>query len=352
MHLKSKYKYMLILIILAFFLISFILRYFISRSYTLYYSIDNFKVKEQFNKKKSSYFFQINGKNTYKYYVSHNYSKRHKLVNNIQEKDNCISFNAFNNNYSECIKDGEYFTSFYNKKIKNSKISSYKNIDIYDLNNSIYYIWNYTDFIVLSDESNTNLKIFNGDQYELNYIGQMNNYLLIADYDEEHYFDNFILLDMINNSYEKIKINQKLYFDGYILGYYKKYFYIYDVHNQKEYKFNPFINDLNRTKNTIYENGKWNTISNHKLDKKEYYFSDAGNYYFYLDNGYLFYHDDLVNIKVLSKKINKLVSSDDLSANFIIDNVLYNCHINKGCKKLLKYSEWKFNNENIYIINN
>ena len=106
-------------------------------------------------------------------------------------------------------------------------------------------------------------------------------------------------------------------------------------------------------KGTVYEEGSINKVSMNKLVSKEQQFTYKQNYKYFLKNKtlYLSYLNSSNKIKVSEKKIDKIVYSNNDEVYYLIDYTLYRYSLKYGEEKLISYSEWEFNSNNLIFIN-
>ena len=140
----------LILFLILIFCI-FLFFFFYPHHYKLEYEIDNFNIIEEYHKKAKYYSFKIKYEdNTYEVINKSKYTNKRKLIKDItineSNLDHCLSFDTTHVNlYNVCKNDKEYF--YETKDNKFNKNDSYKNIEISNLFNKTYLLWNYHEFI-------------------------------------------------------------------------------------------------------------------------------------------------------------------------------------------------------------
>lgn len=83
-------------------------------------------------------------------------------------------------------------------------------------------------------------------------------------------------------------------------------------------------------------------------NKDKYFYNDEHFYYFIKDNN-LYYNNYNLSIKVTNLPVDNIVYYDNNICYFISKDTLYKVDINKGIKAIASYSEWKYNNMNIYV---
>lgn len=342
----------LVLLITAFLLllIGFIYYVKMPKNYSYNYRVKDYQVTEKFVKDKDYYLFKIKkNKKIYKYAIKSNYISKRGLVNKITNDKKCISF-LFNKKeeYTVCLDGNNSTTSFYNEKINDKKTDKYQKINIYNLLNHEYYVWNYNEFLNIGKE-NKKVDLFNSDLYELKIITKLDNYLVVADYNEKYQFDTFYLIDIHTGKVKETKLNRKFSLDSYILGINKDNIYLYDYKKEKEYRINLFKETVDDNPYQILVDGVWEDISVHKLNKGNVSFIDNKDFYYYIKENKLYYKMPNVDILLSNMDISNIIYEDENGCYFISEDTLYYVNINTKITKIMQYSEWKFNNNNIYI---
>jgi len=334
-------------IIFLFFLIFSV----IPKNYTFKYKINNISVQETYDKKNKSYLFIITEKsNTFKYSFVSKYHNERGLIKKINIKNNCVTASLNNKKqFSVCIKDNEYQTAYANDSSNNKQIDVFNNIKIYNLLDRKYFVWNYHGFATLEKEKYNELKLFDNDIYELGIITKIKDYLLLADYDQKYHFDRMYLIQMKNNKIEKVKLDREIYFNSYVLGTNKKDVYIYDLQKELQYKVNPFKQTVEKNKYEVLINNEWNKISINKLNKGNVKFYEDYTYGYFLNENKLYYKTLNSNILITNLDVSRIVESNDKEAFFISGDTFYYNNFDNGTTRLMSYSEWNFNNKNIYV---
>ena len=142
------------------------------------------------------------------------------------------------------------------------------------------------------------------------------------------------------------------------MGINEKSIYLIDQKNKIEYELVPhkqkmrIIANKNK-KGTIYENGNVNKISMNKLINKKHTFIYDRLYNFYLKNNelYMTYINSNLTTKVSNQKIDTIISINNDSVYYLIDNTLYRYNLKYGEIKLVSYADWEFNYKNLIFIN-
>ena len=346
-----KKLYFLIFFLCSTFLI-FTIFYFLPHDYNINYKIDGYSINQEFNKKTKIYNFKIKKDDEeFLYSVSDKYYNKRKQIKYIQLNNNVLNVKLNNLEDFYIIKNNnEYYTSFYDKQ-KNDEIKfTYNNIDVFNINAN-FYIWNYIKLININKNNNETIKLFNKDVYNLNLVYLYNEYLLIADYDNKYYFNKFYLINSYNNKIKEVNLSKNIYFDSYFLGNYKKNIYLYDKQNSILYKINPFKETIDKNKFEYLDNNVWKKISENKLSKGNVKFLNTKYYYYEIIDNKLYYITPINKINVVNMDVSSIVYSDENDCYFIVDDILY--YANKTeLVKIMQYSEWKYNSNNIFIFNN
>lgn len=331
--------------------LTFLIVSFLPKSYEYKYILKKVEITERYNKNTKVYSFILKADDViYEYSLENRYIKKRGLIDSISIKNNCLTAKASKTfSFNICKKEDGYHTSFYSKKDNDKVLDKYGRINIYNLNNHKYYIWNYTDFIAIDSENYEKISLFDNDVYELALITKLNDYLVIADYDQKYKFDKMYLINSKNNKVEEANLDKEIYFESYILGTYKKDIYLYDLQKELEYKINPFKETVNKSAYEIRVDKKWEKISVNKLNKKNTFFEDNNNFEYFIKDDYLYYKADNISIKVSDKIVTNIIESNKKTAYFISEDALYYVDIEKGIIKIMSNSEWNFNSKNIYI---
>ncbi len=374
--LKKSAKIVLILILIAIIaLIWFIVSLFDSKSYSLEYNIDNYGINENYDKDNKLYYYEITDNGMKYTFVSEtDFQKDKKLIKDIKkhEKDGytcleidstsissmplCsyeneqISFYLVNSELQEELKD------YYDKPV--IKDDAYKNYKIYNTSNNVL-IWNYKGFNYLNGSDVEFIKLFDKDIYDIPLATKINNYLVVPDYEQEYEFNRVYIIDLDDLKVNTWKMKYTISYDSYILGINDKSIYLVDKKNGIEYELVPHKKKMrilaSKNKNgVIYKNGEEEKINIKSLvtDNKSFTYKTNYNYIVEDNKLYLYYWNKDYKIKVSDNDIRYVVYTSDDSIYYLVDNTLYKYNIKQGEVKLVEYSEWEFNYQNLIFINN
>ncbi len=352
-------KKLAVLIITLIFVFSlFLFFYFRAHNYTDEYVVDEVKVKEIYNKEDSYYRFIFTYKDKdYELISNKKYTNKRSLVKNIDivELDDsiCLYFNTEHVDlYPICSDNKGYYSPYIDDLSEFKEQDNYDLIKINTLNNKKYLLWNYSKFIFLDSKKSMDIKLFDKDIYNLNLVYQMDEYLLVPDYNENYKFTKLNIINTNNSKTKTMDLRYEVYFDSYFLGHYKDKAYIYDIKNEQELYFDLKKNKIYKSKYQILVNDKWEPISNQKLKNNKMTFSQKELFNYSLENNSLYLNiiDSNKKLKVSNRFISTIVKNDGLDVYYISKDTLY--HFNPITKEqaLLRYSEWEFNYNNMIFI--
>ena len=100
--------YILIITIVLLF-ISFLITLYIPKNYEISYKLDQYEINEKYNKEKKQYTFLVKYEDIeYPFLINHKYTKKQKLIKDINKADKCLSINALDNNYELCTENNKF----------------------------------------------------------------------------------------------------------------------------------------------------------------------------------------------------------------------------------------------------
>lgn len=371
---KSAIVILVLFILLIVALILFIISLFKTKSYSLEYNIDKYEINENYDNKDKYYYYEITtDKITYEFIHNSEYHKEKQLIKEVKEYNDgdytCLKVvSDYISTYPLCSYKNQLIDYHLTSETLQDKLSDYyktpkvidkthDNYTIYN-NNLDLLVWSYKGFNYISEDKIKFIKIFDKDIYEIPLATKINDYILIPDYEQEHNFNKVYILNLETLKVEKWKLKYDISFDSYVLGTNDKSIFLIDKKNQKEYELVPHKQKMrllasSNDKGTVYEEGSINKVSMNKLVSKEQQFTYKQNYKYFLKNKtlYLSYLNSSNKIKVSEKKIDKIVYSNNDEVYYLIDYTLYRYSLKYGEEKLISYSEWEFNSNNLIFIN-
>lgn len=344
---------------------------FMPKNYTVIYKINNFEISETYLLDEKKYQIIINYNNReYPLMFLEKYKKSRRIVKNIIEiinkDEKCLSISINDKTYPVCYKNEELldFRLLSNEMQQNYSnlisdksdtiIDTYQNTSIYNYNNKKYYIWNYRGYDYLNDKDNTSIKLFSEDNYHNHLAFQTSRYLLTPNYDQEYYFDSYLIIDSNKGELSNFKFEKEISYSSYYLGEINNEIYLLDKKNYKEYKININKNKI-QVVGTDNENGiiytnKWENVSLKKLVNNEYHFPKKENYNYQIIDEKLYLVIENNKVLLSNNKIKAIININVDEVYYLVNDVLYLFDPTLGEVKLLENNEWNFNYENKIFI--
>lgn len=372
---KSAILFFILFLLIIIALIVFIVSLFSSKSYSLEYNIKDYAISENYDKESQVYYYEITYNNKkYNFVDEKKYQKGKKLITGIKKHEyedyTCLTIESnVINSMPLCSKE-DNLISFYlvpeelsnklddyiNKnKVRNNTYNNYK---IYNTDNNVL-IWSYKGFNYLKGDDVSFIKVFDKDIYEIPLAAKINNYIVVPDYEQTYEFNKCYIINLNNLKVAEWKLDYTISYDSYILGTNDKSIYLVDKKNSKEYELVPHKKKMriiaSSNKNgIIYKNGVEEKINVNKLVSSKQTFTYKLDYNYILEDKtlYLYYWDKSNKIKVSDNLIRTIVSIDNESVFYLVDNTLYKYDNEHGETKILEYSELEFNYKNLIFINN
>ena len=362
---KKYYKLKLILLILIIIIGIYILIK--PKSYEITYDLNGIAITENYHKSAKTYTFTYQIED-YKFImnIQHKYFHSKKLIDNITLSRNdtticLIPESKKINTYILCNENGEYLDPELitdkslipetSKEIINP--TPYENLNLYNLQDKKYLIWNYRGFYLLSKAQNQKINLFNEDIYSIPLATKVNKYLVIPNYEEKYNFNKFYVIDTSNGKVRDFNLTKTISSDSYILGINNNRLYLVDKKNEKEYELYPkrLIMDTisNNNRGKIIENGKWTSITLNKLTNSENKFTyDNITSYSLINNNLYEIVADYQTL--LSKNVSKVITNIDNTVYYLKEDKLYSYNHYTGEVLIMQNFEWNFNNDNTIFI--
>lgn len=357
-----------------------------------------------------SYVIQANN-NTFNFQVKHNFNKADRVITSIKyfndDKYECI-LPIFKNKLILmdvlCYNNGK-MNYYYKLKGRNKNLDSFvSSIDEYNVeqftdnssNEKIEGIFVYKDNLIdehyigmhnykgiydISSEFNSvvyNISLYKNDVYNQKISAFVDEYFISADYDKEHQFNKFNVVNMVKLDTYTITSDKAISIDSYIQGVVDGKVYLYDKDSKIQYEINvdkESIISYSGDNIKYYKDGTWTTMSI-KDANNELKFSDkvidiednnyvkidkvgneVGYYYLYKKNGnaYDVYRRNVNNENAMiylftTKTLNSVYYVDEY-IYFVNGNLLQVYNDEFGIKNILQFKELEFNNNfkfNVY----
>lgn len=366
-----------------------------SLNYTLKYN-NKFTIKEFYKNK--NYYIEIESKNNiYPIRIYNDLNNKRKIINKVYyySKDNYECLLPIINNEVNidmmCYKDDILYNYHdiigensdldkYVKDIKEYNLDQFKNntLEFNKLNTIKYYnkidkkvvLTTYKGLIISGSEVN----LFNKDIYNNKISTFIDNYYLIADYNNDYTFKYFYVVNLENNEISKIKSKYEISLDSYIQGIVDNKVYLYDKDNENQYEIDITKKVIKLISNSkyvkYYSNNKWEKLNKASANKEIYfnyetlnnyftkydYVVDSENYYYLLkkeNKNYNLYRVDKNNIniyKFISEIPTNTIYTNEDYMYYHYNNKIYYYSDKTGLKLLLEDSELEFNDTIKYYI--
>lgn len=353
-------------------IIVFIIKIFKTKSYSLDYQIKDTSISENYDNANKYYYYKLTYNNfSYDFIYESEYIKERKLISGIKK--------YYNDDYTCLIVDSDYFTinplcsnqeelidyHLIDEETKDKIKKYYKtpsttelklnNYEIYNTEDT-KVIWNYKGINIIEKDKIESVNIFKKDIYEINIATLINNYFIVADYEQTYNYDTIYIIDIDTKEVTKWKLDTEISFDSYIIGTNDKSVYIIDKKNKIEYELVPHKQKMRKVsssnKGIVYNNGEEEKISMDRLVSQKYNFTDKNNYTFELDNKTLYMSINSSNLKtkLSNQKIDSILSINNDTVYYLIGSTIYRYNLKYGETKIMQYSELEYNNTNIIFI--
>jgi len=355
---KSKLVIFITLLIVLF--IIFIFFVFRPYDYEKKYTISKFNVKELYDKNDKKYIFVLKyHNNSYPFIIRTDYIRNKELIKDIQVykkgQEICIlPISNYMDFYPLCskkkniysynlTKKNDFYT--YNKIKKEDK--KYKDIIINKLDDTNFLLYNYKGFYIINNDRLKDIKIFEKDVYNIDIIYQLDNYIIVADYNQKYYFNKFYIINMIDGKVKEIDSKIDISFNSIFIGNIKKNIFILDKKEKKEYKINLRNKKIEEINYSYIENNKLKTSSYKDVIKNS---NLKENKNFKLIDNTLYSVVENIKIKVSNKHVDKIIKEENEKVYYLCDGSLYLYDNFLGEVLLLTNFEWNFKNINMIYI--
>lgn len=327
----------------------------------------NFQIYEKLNKKAIS---------KIEYYSGDEYKcilpifKNNKIYTDIICLKNGVQYlyNTMNNNEEVTKFRNElgYFNDITNEDIKNfDLLTIYKN----NLLEDKYIIINsYKGLYILSNGIQKEIPLFSKDIYNQTIKYLVGKFYVIADYNQNHDFSNFNIIDIETGKNNVLKTNYNFSYDSIIQGIYDNKLYLYDIESKIQYKIDIYkmvVEICGSEKKGIKIYNKELKIYNLK-DIENFYFQYEetfnkykllnnylqGNVYYYLLNNSIYkaYFNNPDKLTYLfTNNYDTIKYSKDYMC-MLENDTLYCYDETIGVKKILQNKEFSFNKNLTYEV--
>ena len=361
--LKKKPLIVLILIILIIiFIITLLISHIKNKSYSLEYNIDDYKVNENYDSAKELYYYEITYDNVkYNFIYNSKYLKEKKLIKDISSKEEndltCLYIDSeLIQTNPLCNIDNEIVYYQINRVEEEKEPKTINNYKVYEDMDNIY-LWTYKNISYIKNDELNNINLFKKDIYDIPLATRINEYLLIPDYEQSYSFNKIYIINLNNNKVDTWKLDYDIAFDSSILGINDKSLFIIDKKNNIEYELVPHkqkmrIVGTSSKQGIIYEYGEDKKVSVKEIINSNKTFKYTTNYHYVVeeDGLYLTYLDSNIKTKISNQNITSIISIKDDEIYYLVKDTLYSFNLKDGIKKIIEYSDWEFNNDNLIFI--
>ena len=361
---------LLLIIILIIALVLFFL--FRRKDYTVTYSVNDYEITESYHKEEDYYSFIIKKGETERFaivYNQHFSSKKNidQITEYQTETESCITISSNKVRIEPLCTKEETQISYHlvsdemkeklgvtSETKEDTILTTYNNINVYHYRNHNYYIWNYRGFYHINENTTENIQLFDKDIYNPTLITQVNDTLVIPDYNTDYYFDKVILLDMNTGRTTTWTLETSIYFDSAVLGVYLGDLYIIDKHEKTEWQLNIAKQKQERV-GTEQKGGKiydheWTNVTMNRLLYQENTFKGTTILEYNIKEDGLYAIFDNHQMKIRESAPSKILSNTDNTVYYLVNDNVYSYNKEEGEKLLLNYFEWNFNSENVIFI--
>lgn len=361
---------LLLIIILIIALVLFFL--FRRKDYTVTYSVNDYEITESYHKEEDYYSFIIKKGETERFaivYNQHFSSKKNidQITEYQTETESCITISSNKVRIEPLCTKEETQISYHlvsdemkeklgvtSETKEDTILTTYNNINVYHYRNHNYYIWNYRGFYHINENTTENIQLFDKDIYNPTLITQVNDTLVIPNYNADYYFDKVILLDMNTGRTTTWTLETSIYFDSAVLGVYQGELYIIDKHEKTEWQLNIAKQKQERV-GTEQKGGKiydheWTNVTMNRLLYQENTFKGTTILEYNIKEDGLYAIFDNHQMKIRESAPSKILSNTDNTVYYLVNDNVYSYNKEEGEKLLLNYFEWNFNSENVIFI--
>lgn len=370
---KIKQRRRLALLLIIILIIAPVLFFLFRRKdYTVTYSVNDYEITESYHKEEDYYSFIIKKGETERFaivYNQHFSSKKNidQITEYQTETESCITISSNKVRIEPLCTKEETQISYHlvsdemkeklgvtSETKEDTILTTYNNINVYHYRNHNYYIWNYRGFYHINENTTENIQLFDKDIYNPTLITQVNDTLVIPDYNADYYFDKVILLDMNTGRTTTWTLETSIYFDSAVLGVYQGDLYIIDKHEKTEWQLNIAKQKQERA-GTEQKGGKiydheWTNVTMNRLLYQENTFKGTTILEYNIKEDGLYAIFDNHQMKIRESAPSKILSNTDNTVYYLVNDNVYSYNKEEGEKLLLNYFEWNFNSENVIFI--
>jgi hypothetical protein len=345
--------------IVAFIVIIILFTIFLNRevTYTVEYDVNEYHIKETYTKGSSLYSFNVTTDNhEYDYAINHKYSRKRKLVSDINSFDRddykCVGIKAYGIESNViCNKDNDYYDNII-LNVDDGKPAITNGFAVYN-DEYDFIVWNGYGFTNKRD--NTTYNFLSDESYTNNLSYQFGDYIIVADYDQKREFSKFYIYNHKTNKVDEWNIKTTISFDSYFMGNIGDDLYLFDVSTKTQYRMNiakKKIKVSSKNGEAVFFDKIKSNINVNKLyyNKILFKYDKLYNFLVFDNKLYYNYYNSNKDIRVSDLDIKDIVTYGDDSVFFISGTKLYRFNTKEGIKLLADSFEWNFDYKNkIYV---
>lgn len=225
------------------------------------------------------------------------------------------------------------------------------------------------------------IELFNKDVYDKSIQALVGKYYIVANYNDQHEFNEFFVINIDNGSQYTLKTTMQISFNSFVQGTVGNELYLIDKDSKKQYKIDVKNKTVEIVGNEsdgalIYSNNEWKTININEVINNTIIFNDTinntvngetydkvylfgneenGTYYLFRSNNGLY---DVYALYTKSNVKTYLFSTTDINRVFINNDYIYYLVEDKlmvygsdfGNKKILTNNELRYNTKLMYFV--
>ena len=368
-----KKLYILITLIAVFFVL-YLVTLFIPRDYTINYYVDNYQVTETFNRNLAYYTFLIKYEDkVFPLIYEGRRSRSRRLITRVEKVTDdyfaCLSIFIRNTEHPVCYLDSELVSfhlttgeirDHFNHLIpeySNTVINRFGGVQVYNYMESLFFVWNYRGYYLLSDDYNRNITLLDSDDYNNALAFKVNEFLITPNYDRNHNFNELFVinsrnLELSSFTFDDIEISYNAYFQG-VVG---RYVYLIDRRNRLQYQLNIRRSNIEligtESRGGKWYNNGWEDASLIRMSNEQMTFVQTRVNNFDLIDGSLYHIINDFKVRISNQEVKVIIYMDNDRVYYLVENVLYMFSNTTGEVRIMSNPEWHFNFQNkIFIFN-
>ena len=338
------------------------------RNYSEVYNRNEVEILESYTVSSNLYRFDItyNGV-VYEFGNIHKYNRKHRLIDEVkfysEDGVSCVYPRSHVVELYPLCFDGEKFIDydllenqsedFYSRNKEKDSSVKFKNVDIYNKSNVNYLVWANKGYYFINEKEDKELFFLDKESYYNNLAYQTREYVFTPNYDEEYNFKKVFIVNLRTGKVSEWELPFEIGYNSYFLGDHDGWAYLVDRKEKREYRLNfkkKKIERIDKNGEGVVWNEGFEEMSITKLVNEDFKFVHRNAINYSSKDQLSFRFDNSKNeVKVLDKSVNILFQKG-LDVYYLEGEEFFRYSPLRGEERLLKYSEWNFNNMNsIYV---